>query len=86
MCVVLFVFSLFALAMAKLTKKRADTNYALSGKAFSYLWKNDKDLLRKKLQEIDDLYVEIVTSDVEVAVDTEVIERARELLIKAIKA
>jgi len=84
LCIVLFVFSLLVFAMARLAKKWADADVALSEKAFSYLWKDDEDMLRKKLKEIDDLYVEIATSDAEVSVDVEIIEKARELLVKAI--
>ena len=85
LCAILFVASILILLLARLAKKWNDEQIALTKKAFFYILGNDKAAARKKLKEIDDIYLEIATSDVEVAAEIEVVERAHELLTEAIK-
>ena len=82
-CILLFSF--LVLFAAKQTQKWAKEDLALSDKAFAFLYGKDKEELHKKLEEIDDLIEEISGAETEISTDFTVVERARELLITALK-
>ena len=84
LCAILLAVSVLTFLIARLSRKWNDEEAGLNRKAYIYLIKEDKHILRKKLYELDELIVEMATDEVETSVPFEVIERARELLIEAI--